>query len=63
MEIEMKPRKVIQGKNIVLVSLPVVWADNLKLKKGDSLRCKINTEGQLVLWKDIKGVDGNETGD
>jgi hypothetical protein len=50
-EIQMKPRTVIQGKNIMLVSLPVVWAQNQKLTKGDKLECMIDEAGRLILWR------------
>jgi hypothetical protein len=55
----MKTRKVIAGKNILLVSLPIVWTQNQNLKKGDTLNCMIDEQGRLVLWK-MGGVDDTE---
>jgi hypothetical protein len=51
----MKTRKVIAGKNILLVSLPVVWTQNQNLKKGDVLECVIDEKGRLMLWKATEG--------
>ena len=56
----MKQRKVIAGKNILLVSLPVVWTQNQKLAKGDVLNCIIDEKGRLVLWKSGEADENKE---
>ena len=49
MAMELTARKVIKGKNILLISLPSVWVKNAGVKPGMKLRCVVNDNGQLVL--------------
>ena len=50
---ELTARKVIKGKNILLISLPSVWVKNAGIKPGEKIRCVVNDKGQLVLEREV----------
>jgi hypothetical protein len=62
MEMKMKARKVVQGKNTMQISLPMVWVKSFNVEKGDSLSCKVDKDGRLIVWKEgvSEDVEGRE---
>jgi hypothetical protein len=51
-------RKVIASGYTKLISLPLVWIDDLGISKGDSLSMIINDSGNLEIIKN----ETNQTG-
>ena len=57
MEMRCNNRRVIKGKNILFVTLPVNWTRSINICAGDELICSTDGQGNLSLKREIGNSD------
>jgi bifunctional DNA-binding transcriptional regulator/antitoxin component of YhaV-PrlF toxin-antitoxin module len=48
---QLRPRSAVKNKQSLIITLPIIWRENAKIKAGDKIPCFVDVAGNLVIQK------------